>query len=146
MALEMKLGDVLITSAFLSLLITIFTSFFIAADTSIGTSSISTDLESIENTQSNNYEDIEKSLEQQVSNSTGFVVKENIFIDERGTGESDLSSKKSKSGFKNFVSAIFTSDKNGGLLDNSLKVYATSWLILVITILGLRAIFGNGRW
>lgn len=145
MALEMKMGDVLIAGAFLLLVVGSLSSLFIGFDNSAGVTSISDDLIVLSGDVETNYYTTEEGLQDLSTNNTGFVVKENIFIDDRGTAEADFSRDNSQSSFKKFISNIRNNDKSG-LIDPQIFIFATAFVILIVLILGFRAVFGNGRW
>lgn len=145
MALDMKMGDVLLNGAFLLLVVGALSVLFIGFDNSAGVTSISDDLNSMSSDVETNYYTTEEGLQVLNTNNTGFVVKENIFIDDRGTAEADFSRDNSQSSFKKFISNIRNNDKTS-MIDPLIFVYVTSFIVLVGLIMGLRAIFGNGRW
>ena len=140
----MKSGELLLLGATLTFILSCVAGIFFALDNSTQTTGISGDLIDYSDETMSNTQNTEAELQTLVTSDTGFKVKENIYIDERGDSEASLTSESAKSSTTGFINSI-KGNKFLGFLDVSIWVYIISIIILVGTILGLRMVIGNNR-
>lgn len=144
MALEMKGGDLLIVGATLTFVLACIVGMFVSFDDSLSVSGIGADLQQVKDDSKEKTEKTEESLQTLVTSDTGFKVKENIYIDERGDAESSLISEESKSSTTGFIKNV-KKNKFMGYLDVSIWLYIISIIIIIGTVIGLRMVLGNSR-
>lgn len=101
---ERKIGDMWIATIILLLFATIFSGFFLDADRIHGLSnSIGSDIDGLSNRSSDDYALIEQQLEDNTYNLSTFTVRENQFIDTRGTAQDFTISKDTTNSNKGFL-------------------------------------------
>lgn len=101
---EKKIGDVIIGGIFLLFFLGMYSAFFISADDIHGlTDSIGSDLEGINNQSFEEYTAIETQLEDDTYNLSTFTIRENQFIDTRGTSQDFIMGKDMTNTNKNFL-------------------------------------------
>lgn len=144
MALEMKVGDLLLLGATLTFIIGSLIGIFGAFDNDVQSQLVSTELNSLDSNVSSKTKATEAELQTLITTDTGFKVKENIYIDERGDAEASLSSENTKTTLKTFISNIKNSNKTN-FVDGTIWIYIISTIVFIGSILGLRMVIGNGR-
>lgn len=131
---ERKIGDLWIATIIGGFFLIVFSGFFLSADSLHGLSnSIGNNLDGLSNTSSDDYALIEQQLEDNTYNLSTFTVRENQFIDTRGTSQDFSISKDTTNSNKGFLVNV------GGLIKQPIIIGTIiSLLISVGVILFLR--------
>ena len=145
---EQKISDGVMIGLVFAFIIFCFSTLIVSFDNSEGVGGVGSELSTINTNTSSDYKSLESDLKA-AGDETGFVVKENIYIDERGQKEVDVSGEKSQTSIKNFITSLSKSDstKKNNYLNVKVFGFIISFIILTFVFLGLRAILGgkNGR-
>lgn len=141
---EQKISDGVMIGLYFAFVLFAFTTLIVSFDNSQSLSSVSGELSTLDSGVTTDYNSLETRLEQS-TNTTGFVVKENIYIDERGQEQVDISSDTSKSSFKKFFSNLMQSDsvKKNSYLNVKIVGFIISFIIISFLFMALRAILGG---
>jgi len=101
---ERKIGDLWIATIIGVFFIGTFSTLFLQLDSLHGlNNSIGSDLEGVSNRSSDDYHAIEQQLESNTFNTSTFTIRENQFIDTRGTSQDFTISKDTTSTNKGFL-------------------------------------------
>lgn len=128
---ERKIGHLLIGSIVLLFFIGMYANFFISADKIHGLSnSIGADLDGVSNQTFDEYTTIETQLEDDTYNISTFTVRENQFIDTRGTAQDFTISKDTTSSNKSFLVNVMNLLKRPVILSFLISLLVAVGIIL----------------
>lgn len=128
---ERKIGDLWVAGIIGLFFLGMFSAFFLQADDMHGLSnSLGTQLKGINNQSSADYHSIEQDLEDNTYNTSIFTVKDNQFIDTRGTSQDFTISKDTTSSNKGFLINMGTIIKQPFIMGTLISLLISVGIIL----------------